>query len=115
MEVEMRDSHSGRSIAWSLVFGVALLLSGCGGSAGSSRPTGSAPSAPSGQRAGPTRVIAAIGAELNNLATKLEGGNTYASEFNFMSNSPLVLLDPRGAPSPFMAAELPSRDNGTWT
>jgi peptide/nickel transport system substrate-binding protein len=57
----------------------------------------------------------AIGAEVNNLATKLEGGNTYASEFNFMSNSPLVVLDAQGTAHPLLAAELPSRDNGTWT
>lgn len=31
-----------------------------------------------------------------------------------MSNSPLVLLNERGVASPLLAAELPSRDNGSW-
>jgi peptide/nickel transport system substrate-binding protein len=67
------------------------------------------------QRTGPSRATLAIGAELNNFATKLEGGNTFASEFNFMTNSPLVVLDARGQAHPLLAATLPSRDNGSWT
>src|SRR5206468_2394324 len=62
----------------------------------------------------PTRLTVAIGAELNNLATKLESANTYAAEYNFLTNSPLALLDERGVASAFLAAELPSRDAGTW-
>ncbi|HZT06269.1 MAG TPA: ABC transporter substrate-binding protein [Chloroflexota bacterium] len=57
----------------------------------------------------------AIGAELNNLATKLEGGNTFASEFDFLSNSPLTVKDAHGSTSPLLAADRPSRDAGTWT
>ena len=82
------------------------------------RPAGrrtSAGSAGAPQRSGPSRASVAIGAELNNLATKLEGGNTFSSEYNFMSNSPFAVLDARGQASPLLAASLPSRDNGTWT
>jgi peptide/nickel transport system substrate-binding protein len=79
--------------------------SGRGGDGGAAR-------APA--QATPSRITVVIGAEVNSLATKFEGGNTYASEFHFMMNSPLVLKDPRGAAVPLLAAELPSQDNGTW-
>jgi peptide/nickel transport system substrate-binding protein len=65
-------------------------------------------------RTGPARVTIAIGAEVNNLATKFEGGNTFSSEFHFMGNSPLVVREPQGTARALLAAELPSRDNGTW-
>src|SRR5207248_9550689 len=71
-------------------------------------PGGEAPSS-----AGPSRVRAAIGAETDNLSTKI-GGGTNAAEYNFMTNSPLVLLNAKGVASPLLAADLPSRDNGTW-
>jgi peptide/nickel transport system substrate-binding protein len=51
---------------------------------------------------------------VNNLSPKLEAANTYAPEINFLTNSPLVVLEPQGAPRPLLAAELPSRDRGTW-
>jgi peptide/nickel transport system substrate-binding protein len=51
---------------------------------------------------------------VNNLAPKLESANTYAAEINFLTNSPLVVLEPRGAARPLLAAELPSRERGSW-
>ncbi len=92
-----------------------LALAACSSPAPARAPTGAGAAPAPAQQAAPTRLSIGIGAEINNLATKLEGGNTFASEFNFMSNSPLVLLDSQGAPRPLLAAELPSRDNGTWT
>src|SRR4051794_25651685 len=71
--------------------------------------------APATEPARPTRAILAIGAEVNYLASKLEAANTYSAEINFLINSPLVVIDPRGAANPLLAAELPSRDAGTWT
>jgi len=55
----------------------------------------------------------AVGSETDNFSTKL-GGRTNAAEFNFLSNSPLVLLNEHGQASPLLAAEEPSQDNGTW-
>jgi peptide/nickel transport system substrate-binding protein len=98
------------------LFTILLLSTACapagtpqGGSAPAARNTGETP------RSGPQRVTIVIGAEVNSLATKFEGGNTYASEFHFMGNSPLVLRDPQGRATPLLAADLPSRDAGTWT
>ncbi len=65
-------------------------------------------------RTGPIRVSVAIGAEVNSLSPKLEN-NTFASEYNFMTNSPFAIQDSRGQTSPLLAARLPSRDDGTWT
>jgi peptide/nickel transport system substrate-binding protein len=62
---------------------------------------------------GPSRVRVAIGAEVDNLSTKL-GGGTNAAEYNFMTNSPLVLRNAQGQAMPLLAAELPARENGTW-
>jgi len=62
----------------------------------------------------PSRVTLAIGAEVNNLAPKLEAANTYAAEINFLTNSPLVVLEPAGTARPLLAAEIPSQANGTW-
>ncbi len=81
-----------------------------------------APGAPSSDRtspagslqARPSRVSIAIGAEIDTLATKFEGGNTFASEFHFMTNSPLAIRNAQGIASPLLAAELPSQDVGTW-
>lgn len=66
-------------------------------------------------QAAPSRVTIVIGAEIDSLATKFEGGNTYGSEFHFMTNSPLALRNAQGVASPLLAAELPSQDAGTWT
>jgi peptide/nickel transport system substrate-binding protein len=89
-----------------------LLLVACGspGAGGSdhSSPRDAAPT-------GPNRVTLVIGAEIDSLATKFEGGNTYASEFHFMTDSPLALRNAEGVASPLLAAELPSQDAGTWT
>jgi peptide/nickel transport system substrate-binding protein len=87
-------------------------LTGCAGPAAAPGP-GSADHRPAAS-AQVKRLTVAIGAELNNLATKLESANTYAAEYNFMTNSPLALIDERGAARPFLASELPSRDRGTW-
>jgi len=62
----------------------------------------------------PSRVTIGIGAEIDTLVTKFEGGNTFASEFHFMTNSPLAIRNEQGVASPLLAAELPSQDAGTW-
>lgn len=66
-----------------------------------------------GETPKPARVVLAIGAEIDNLSTKL-GGGTNAAEYNFMSSSPLALRDAQGIARPLLAVELPSRDKGTW-
>src|SRR5207249_3964638 len=103
-----------RRVAVTLLLG--LLLAACA-PAPSPAPSGGSAGSPSvaETRTGTQRVTIVIGAEVNSLATKFEGGNTYASEFHFMMNSPLALRDPQGQASPLLAAELPSRDNGSWT
>lgn len=96
---------------------VAFAVVACGTPA-SRQASPDAPGIGTGESKGiaqPTRVTIAIGAEVNSLATKFEGGNTYSSEFHFMTNSPLTLRDGRGIASPLLAQALPSRDNGTWT
>ena len=96
---------------------VALMATACGPStpAPTGRGAGPAPSDAPVSRATPQRATVVIGAEVNSLATKFEGGNTFASEFHFMLNSPLVLRNAQGQAGPLLAAELPSRDAGTWT
>src|SRR5581483_9101873 len=86
-------------------------IAACGAPAPSQTPSADQRSAPA--RALPRTVRVAVGSETDNLSTKL-GGGTNAAEYNFLNNSPLVLLDERGVPSPLLASEQPSRDNGTW-
>lgn len=90
--------------------GLGLLISACAPAAPS--PAGTRGDLPP---TGPSRVVIAIGAEVDYLVTKLETGNTFAAEFNFLSNSPLAVLNERGVALPLLAAELPSQDTGTWT
>jgi ABC-type transport system substrate-binding protein len=102
---------------WSLVtIATILMLGACAPAAspGGAPRAANEPSRPSAPAA-PTRVITAIGAEITSLASKLEPQRTYGGEYGFLSNSPLVLKDDVGRPSPLLAANLPSRDNGTWT
>ena len=95
-----------------------LLIAACAPTAPAALPAGSGPaagtsssSASSSQR---SQIIVAVGAEVNNLATKLESGNTFSNEFVFMMNSPLTVLDPQGKASPLLAAAQPSQDDGSW-
>ena len=96
-------------------FGCLLVLAGCApqSSPGAGSPSSEGAPAPQGTA---TRVTVAIGGDANNLATKLDvTGGVFASDFRFMANSPLVTVDPRGVAHPFLAADRPSRDQGTWT
>jgi len=109
----IHPSFSGRPLCLTVL----LLLAACSPTPSRQSPS-SATDPGSGSSKGiaqPSRVTIAIGAEVNSLATKFEGGNTYASEFHFMTNSPLTLKDGRGALSPLLAQDIPSRENGTWT
>jgi peptide/nickel transport system substrate-binding protein len=93
-----------------------LLLTACAPSTSSAPSPGAAPGgqpAP-GRNQAARQITVAIGAEVNNLAPKLEPGNTFASEFNFMTDSPLTVEDAQGKASPLLAAEMPSQDNGSW-
>jgi peptide/nickel transport system substrate-binding protein len=94
---------------------LALAVGGCGSPSSSDGP-GSV--APGGQPvpSGPSRVTIAIGGEAPKLASKLGGGvASFENDQRFLSNSPLVMLDPRNAPQPYLASDLPSRERGTWT
>jgi peptide/nickel transport system substrate-binding protein len=92
---------------------LALLLAACTGTP-ASQPAADAPTGASSTRSKPTSVSIGIGSEVNNFAAKFESLNTYASEYQWLVDSPLTVLDPKGMTHPFLAAELPSRDNGTW-
>jgi peptide/nickel transport system substrate-binding protein len=64
---------------------------------------------------GPTRVTIGINSEVKNLASKLDTvAVTTAGNLRFLSNAPLVVLDAQGRAQPRLAAQLPSRDQGTW-
>src|SRR6266545_3372441 len=76
-------------------------------------PAESQPGAPAAS--GPTRVTIANGVDVKSLASKLGVGGPFAADYYFMSNSPLVVFDPKGAFHPRLAAELPSQSRGTWT
>lgn len=87
---------------------------------GCAAPPAGRPASPGGagqpSASAPTRVTVATGSDANNLASKLDvTGGVFASDFRFMSNSPLVVVDPSGQAHPLLAAEIPSRDRGTWT
>lgn len=87
----------------------AFTVSACAGPAASPGSSAAGPIAANR----PSTVVIGIEAEIDNLSSKL-GGGTNAAEYNFLTNSPLVLLDPKGVASPFLASELPSRERGTW-
>ena len=79
------------------MFLIALVLTACSPTRASGDSRESNRAAPSNEASRrPTRVTLAIGAEVNNLAPKLEAANTYAAEINFLTNSPLVVLEPAG-------------------
>jgi ABC-type transport system substrate-binding protein len=58
-----------------------------------------------------------VGADTPHLSTKLnpESVRTFSFDRWFLVNSPLVTLDSQGAPRPLLAANIPSRERGTWT
>jgi peptide/nickel transport system substrate-binding protein len=93
---------------------LAVLLAACGAPQG-------APSAPSSSSAGNTApapatrttVQIAYGAEVKSLASKLANG-VWAPDVVVMINAPLTIKTPRGEAVPRLAAEVPSRDNGSW-
>jgi peptide/nickel transport system substrate-binding protein len=89
----------------------AIALAGCASPTG---PGGQAPRSGDAAQVRPSRVTIAIGAEIDTLVTKFEGGNTFASEFHFMTNSPLAIRNEQGTARPLLAAELPSQDASTW-
>lgn len=94
-----------------LLAAFSLVLSACG----PTTPGGTGSGAQSGQA--PSRlqsVTIAVAGEVDTLGTKLGGGDTYAGEFDFLSSSPLAVHNERAAAIPLLAAELPSRDAGTW-
>ncbi|MPZ15579.1 MAG: hypothetical protein GEU73_14355 [Chloroflexi bacterium] len=93
-----------------LVVLMTMLVAACapGGPAGA--PDGAGGSvAP----ARPTSVVMGVGSEVDNIGPKI-GGGTNAAEYQFMTNSPLSVRNAQGVASPLLAAELPSRDQGTW-
>lgn len=68
---------------------------------------------------GPSRLTLAVQNDVSVLATKLQVGPGVSGgvghDLSALSNSPLVVLDGQGMPQPRLAAELPSREQGTWT
>ena len=112
------DKGGGRMRLLSLGLVVIVAIAACGPSGSSSPARGGAAVSPAGDGGAaprrPSRAVLAIGAETTNLASKLEPQRTYGGEYGWISNSPLVVKDERGVPQPLLAAELPSRDAGTW-
>lgn len=80
----------------------------------------SVPARPSDRAAQPTgardrsRVVIAIWAEIESLATKLGRTSTYGPDYSYVVNSPLVAVEAAEGPQPRLAAELPSGDRSTW-
>lgn len=64
--------------------------------------------------AGPSRIVAAIGRDTSNLASKFASTGSFEGDQQFMINSPLAVIDPRGSTHPRLALDLPSRDKRTW-
>jgi peptide/nickel transport system substrate-binding protein len=95
---------------------VLVVLAGCGQPAAQpGSPAGSAvPGQPQTSSSTPSRVVVAIGAEVTTLGSKFESANTYSSDFNFVLDAPLTVLDPKGTVLTRLAAEQPSREAGTW-
>ena len=63
-----------------------------------------------------SRVSIGTWAEIPTLQPKLMNRPAagYHLDAGYLVNSPFVVLDPTGAPHPRLAAELPSRDRGSW-
>lgn len=93
-----------------------VLSSACAPSAAqrSADPQPGALPAVADARNAPTRVTLAAGIDPTSLANKLDQGGLFGPEYAFIANSPLVILDPSGSPHPLLAADLPSRDRGSW-
>ncbi|HZT07712.1 MAG TPA: ABC transporter substrate-binding protein [Chloroflexota bacterium] len=108
-----RDRLPSRAVSLAIV---CIALTACAPSparSGTSAASGSAASTAAATT--PSRVTVAIGGDATNLASKLDvTGGVFNSDFKFMTNSPLVVQDPKGNARPLLAAEIPSRDNGTW-
>ncbi len=101
---------------WVMAVIVAATALACAPARPAQEATGGASTGPArAATRGPTRAVMAINAEITNLASKLEPQRTYGGEYGWFSNSPLAYRDVSGAGHPLLAAELPSRDRGTWT
>lgn len=95
--------------------GLAIVAIACGQPPATPARPGE-PAQPSGsQPQVPTRVVISQTRDISHLSPKLGGTGSVESDFSFVVNSPLVVLDERGAPAPLLAVALPSRDRGTWT
>ena len=92
-----------------------LTVTACAAPGTAPAPSGaSGHSAQGGQSRPRSSLTVAYGAEINNLAGKLSS-SVWAADLILMVNAPLTVRDPRGVAQPRLAAELPSRENGTWT
>ncbi len=111
----MIEPSSRSSARWGIFLSFALaLMASC---APAAAPTGarSGDAAAAQAPARPSRVVIGNGGDVGRLSSKLDvKTSTFASEIRFLANSPLVVIDPQGTAHPRLAAELPSRDNGTW-
>jgi peptide/nickel transport system substrate-binding protein len=77
-------------------------------------PPVSATAAPVDRLSTRATVTIAVGGEGPKLASRLSD-SVWASDFNLIANAALTVKDPKGVPQPRLAAEVPSRDRGTWT
>jgi len=92
---------------------VTVLVTACAPAA-PTEPAGAPDRAgPAGAATRPTTVVLGVGSEVDNIGPKI-GGGTNTAEYQFITNSPLTVRNAQGVASPLLAAELPSRDRGTW-
>src|SRR4051794_15457102 len=104
---------------WYVVGTLVLAAFACGPQPAQRTETGSAAGASSGAATASVhapRVAIGTWAEAPTLQPKLMNrpASGYHMDASYLVNSPLVVLDAKGASIPRLAAELPSRDNGSW-
>jgi peptide/nickel transport system substrate-binding protein len=95
-----------------------VLLAACTPGTSGPSPSAGAPAAGATPER-PSRIVVAIQNDVSVLATKLQIGPGVSGgpghDLSGISNNPLVVLDGNGVAHPRLAAELPSRERGTWT
>jgi peptide/nickel transport system substrate-binding protein len=100
-----------RSGRLALVLAIAVSLIGCAApSAEAPRQAAAPPAQVSGQ---PRTLIMVVNTEVTNLARKIIGP-TNPERTTRVFNADLAIIDGRGEPRPYLAAELPKLNTDTW-
>ncbi len=102
--------------AWRLLVVVAALSAGCAGPAGQ-LPQGASGGAVAPARVGPKSITIVLPIDPTALAGSMSGLGAAAVPTRYFKEFPnayLTTLDQRDEPAPWIAAALPSLDDGTW-